>query len=111
MNPTNDSISASTPTTMSGVQLIGHGGLDQLVYRQDIPTPQPKEGEVLLKVLAAGVNNTDINTVLAGTQSKLQATLAVLLMKVMMTLMLPLLLGLALLCSCHVFKVQMYVEK
>jgi NADPH:quinone reductase-like Zn-dependent oxidoreductase len=47
---------------MSGVQLIGHGGLDQLVYRQDIPTPQPKEGEVLLKVLAAGVNNTDINT-------------------------------------------------
>jgi NADPH:quinone reductase-like Zn-dependent oxidoreductase len=64
MNPTNDSISAGThtPTTMSGVQLIGYGGLDQLVYRQDIPTPQPKEGEVLLKVLAAGVNNTDINT-------------------------------------------------
>ena len=51
-----------TPATMFGVQLIGHGGLDQLVYRQDIPTPQPKEGEVLLKVLAAGVNNTDINT-------------------------------------------------
>ena len=47
---------------MSGVQLIGYGGLDQLVYRQDIPTPQPKESEVSLKVLAAGVNNTDINT-------------------------------------------------
>ena len=41
---------------------MGHGGLDQLVYRHDIPTPQPKAGEVLLKVLAAGVNNTDINT-------------------------------------------------
>jgi NADPH:quinone reductase-like Zn-dependent oxidoreductase len=58
MNPTNNQL----PTTMSGVHLIGHGGLDQLVYRHDIPTPQPKDGEVLLKVLAAGVNNTDINT-------------------------------------------------
>ena len=41
---------------------MGHGGLDQLVYSHDIPTPQPKANEVLLKVLAAGVNNTDINT-------------------------------------------------
>ena len=62
MNPTNHPIDATTPATMKGVQLIGHGGLDQLVYREDIPTPQPKKGEVLLKVLAAGVNNTDINT-------------------------------------------------
>ncbi|MFQ3345969.1 MAG: NADPH:quinone reductase-like Zn-dependent oxidoreductase [Porticoccaceae bacterium] len=62
MNSTNDSEHSNTPATMTGVQLIGHGGLDQLVYRQDIPTPHPKEGEVLLKVLAAGVNNTDINT-------------------------------------------------
>jgi NADPH:quinone reductase-like Zn-dependent oxidoreductase len=50
------------PSTMSGVLLVGHGGLDQLVYKKDIATPQPKAGEVLLKVLAAGVNNTDINT-------------------------------------------------
>lgn len=41
---------------------MGYGGLDQLVYRKDIVVPQPKVGEVLLKVLAAGVNNTDINT-------------------------------------------------
>ena len=47
---------------MKGVHLIGHGGLDQLVYKQDITMPSPKKGEVLLKVLAAGVNNTDINT-------------------------------------------------
>lgn len=50
------------PATMKGVHLIGHGGLDQLVYKQDIMMPSPKKGEVLLKVLAAGVNNTDINT-------------------------------------------------
>jgi len=66
MNTANPSVSSPTSSTlsstMSGVHLIGHGGLDQLVYKQDIPTPQPKAGEVLLKVLAAGVNNTDINT-------------------------------------------------
>ena len=56
------SLNSSAPSHMKGVHLIGHGGLDQLVYRTDIPTPQPKAGEVLLKVLAAGVNNTDINT-------------------------------------------------
>ena len=57
-----DSKIPTTPDLMKGVHLIGHGGLDQLVYRTDIPTPKPKEGEVLIKVLAAGVNNTDINT-------------------------------------------------
>ncbi|HIG36237.1 MAG TPA: alcohol dehydrogenase, partial [Oceanospirillaceae bacterium] len=62
MSTANLAENRSIPSTMSGVQLIGHGGLDQLVYKQDIPTPQPKAGEVLLKVLAAGVNNTDINT-------------------------------------------------
>ena len=47
---------------MTGVQLIGHGDFDQLVYRNDIPTPQPSANEVLIRVAAAGVNNTDINT-------------------------------------------------
>lgn len=50
------------PTTMSGVVLTGHGGLDKLEWRTDLPVPQPAPGEVLLQVLAAGVNNTDINT-------------------------------------------------
>jgi|TARA_B110000908_G_scaffold52038_1_gene63515 NADPH:quinone reductase-like Zn-dependent oxidoreductase len=62
MNPKNDALDSTTPATMKGVHLVGHGGLDQLVYCEDIPTPKPKKGEVLLKVLAAGVNNTDINT-------------------------------------------------
>jgi len=47
--------------TMKAVVTIGNGGYDQLVYR-DVPIPQPAAGEVLLQVLAAGVNNTEINT-------------------------------------------------
>ncbi|MAV82225.1 MAG: alcohol dehydrogenase [Pelagibacteraceae bacterium] len=47
---------------MKGVYLTGHGGLDKLVFKEDIPKPIPKEDEVLIKVKAAGVNNTDINT-------------------------------------------------
>lgn len=47
---------------MAAVQLIAHGGLDALRYQEDVPTPAPAAGEVLIKVAAAGVNNTDINT-------------------------------------------------
>ncbi|MFQ5623295.1 MAG: alcohol dehydrogenase family protein [Paracoccaceae bacterium] len=52
----------TVPGQMSGVQLTGHGGPEKLVWRDDIPIPQPGAGEVLVRVLAAGVNNTDINT-------------------------------------------------
>ena len=47
---------------MAAVLLTGHGGFDKLEYRGDVPVPQPKMGEVLIRVLAAGINNTDINT-------------------------------------------------
>lgn len=50
------------PDTMSGVVLTGYGGLDRLEWRTDLPVPRPGSGEVLIRVLAAGVNNTDINT-------------------------------------------------
>jgi alcohol dehydrogenase len=50
------------PATMSGVQLVRHGGPEALVWRDDLPVPQPGPGEVLVQVLAAGVNATDINT-------------------------------------------------
>lgn len=47
--------------TMKAVVTTGNGGLDKLVYC-DVPIPKLESGEVLLKVLAAGVNNTEINT-------------------------------------------------
>ncbi len=50
------------PATMSGVQLVGHGGPEMLVWRADLPVPRPGQGEVLVRVLAAGVNMTDLNT-------------------------------------------------
>ena len=50
------------PESMSGVVLTGHGGLDMLEWRDDLPVPAAGDGEVLIRVLAASVNNTDINT-------------------------------------------------
>jgi NADPH:quinone reductase-like Zn-dependent oxidoreductase len=47
--------------TMKAVVLNGNGGYEQLEYR-DVPIPELAVGELLLQVLAAGVNNTDINT-------------------------------------------------
>jgi NADPH:quinone reductase-like Zn-dependent oxidoreductase len=47
--------------TMKAVVTTGNGDYDKLEYR-DVPVPVPGAGEVLLKVLAAGVNNTEINT-------------------------------------------------
>ena len=47
---------------MKAVLLTGHGGLEKLEYREDVPTSEPAEGEVLIAVNAAGINNTDIWT-------------------------------------------------
>jgi NADPH:quinone reductase-like Zn-dependent oxidoreductase len=47
---------------MKAVLLKGHGGFEQLEYREDVPVPEPGTGDVLIEVGAAGVNNTDINT-------------------------------------------------
>ncbi|WP_422074292.1 alcohol dehydrogenase family protein [Tranquillimonas rosea] len=50
------------PATMKAVVLAGHGGLDKLEWREDVPLPQPDAGEVLIRVGASSVNNTDVNT-------------------------------------------------
>ncbi|KIC12168.1 hypothetical protein RA19_02670 [Leisingera sp. ANG-M1] len=50
------------PDKMAAVHLTGYGGLECLHYRTDVPVPQPGPGEVLVRVTAAGMNNTDINT-------------------------------------------------
>jgi NADPH:quinone reductase-like Zn-dependent oxidoreductase len=55
--------------TMKAVVTVGNGGYDKLVYK-DVPVPTIDEGEVLIKVLAAGVNNTEINTRLGWYSSK-----------------------------------------
>lgn len=50
------------PATMHAVYLTGHGGPECLEYRTDVPVPTPGPGEVLIKIGAAGINNTDVNT-------------------------------------------------
>lgn len=46
---------------MQAVVTLGHGGTEKLRLCE-VPVPVPGPGEVLLQVLAAGVNNTEINT-------------------------------------------------
>jgi NADPH:quinone reductase-like Zn-dependent oxidoreductase len=48
--------------TMRAMVLTGHGGLDRLVYRDDVVTPRPGPNDVLVRVGACGMNNTDVNT-------------------------------------------------
>ena len=50
------------PSTMRAVVLTGHGGFEKLEYHKDWPVPVPGPQEVLVKVHACGMNNTDVNT-------------------------------------------------
>lgn len=59
-------------TTMKAVVTNGNGGYEQLEYR-DVPVPSLGPGEVLVQVLAAGVNNTEINTRLGWYSSTVTA--------------------------------------
>ena len=52
---------AGSRLTMMAVVTTGNGGYDKLVYRE-VPVPVPGPDEILLRVLAAGMNNTEINT-------------------------------------------------
>ncbi len=40
---------------------MGHGGFEKLVHRTDVPVPSPGADEVLIRVRAAALNNTDVN--------------------------------------------------
>jgi NADPH:quinone reductase-like Zn-dependent oxidoreductase len=51
---------ANAPETMLAVVTAGVGGPDKLEFRR-VARPVAGAGEVLLKVLAAGVNNTEVN--------------------------------------------------
>lgn len=48
--------------TMRAMVTMGHGDLDQMVVHTDRPRPDPAEGDVLIRVGACGLNNTDVNT-------------------------------------------------
>jgi NADPH:quinone reductase-like Zn-dependent oxidoreductase len=52
----------TVPVVMRAVLLTGHGGYDKLELRGDVPVPTPGPNDVLIRIGAAGVNNTDINT-------------------------------------------------
>jgi len=56
---TANSQTESIPATMAAMQLVGHGGVDKLVYSRDVSTPRPGPGEVLVQVTATAKNNTD----------------------------------------------------
>ena len=59
-------------TKMMAVLTTGNGGYEKLEYCA-VPRPVPGPGEVLLRVLAAGVNNTEINTRLGWYSSSVTA--------------------------------------
>ena len=48
------------PETMRAMLLTGHGGPDKLALAENHPVPAISPGEVLIKVGACGINNTDI---------------------------------------------------
>ena len=50
------------PSNMRAYVLTGHGDMDKLEYHEDWPTPSIEPHEVLIKVAACGLNNTDVNT-------------------------------------------------
>ncbi|MEM9851223.1 MAG: hypothetical protein AAF761_04415 [Pseudomonadota bacterium] len=41
---------------------MGRGGMEKLVWHEDWPRPDPGPSDVLVKVGAFGLNNTEINT-------------------------------------------------
>lgn len=49
----------SLPTTMKAISINGAGGPEVLALTE-VPTPEAKPGEVLIKVVAAGVNRPDV---------------------------------------------------
>lgn len=47
---------------MTAAVTVGHGGPEKVEVHRDWPVPKPGAGEALIRVTAAGVNNTDLWT-------------------------------------------------
>lgn len=52
-------MNATPPKTMAAMLLTGHGGIEKLEYHEDVATPVPQAGQVLVQVTATAKNNTD----------------------------------------------------
>jgi len=52
-------MATSLPKTMKGVLIEKTGGVEVLQYKNDLPVPTPKEGEVLVKNNFVGINYID----------------------------------------------------
>ena len=63
------------PRTMKAVVLTGHGGLDRLEWREDVPVPQPRAGEVLVASVGALEEVAEQGFVAASVQDALQTAL------------------------------------
>lgn len=50
---------SSLPKTMKAVHIEKTGGTDVLQYKTDVPVPEPKDGEVLVKNEFIGINYID----------------------------------------------------
>ena len=50
---------ASIPKTMKGVIMEKNGGTEVLQYKTDLPVPEPKEGQILVKNDFVGINYID----------------------------------------------------
>jgi len=51
--------SSNIPKTMRGILIEKTGGVEVLQYRTDLPVPEPKEGELLVKNEYIGINYID----------------------------------------------------
>jgi len=50
---------ASIAKTMKGVIMEKNGGTEVLQYKTDLPVPEPKEGQILIKNDYVGINFID----------------------------------------------------
>ncbi|MDE0114188.1 MAG: alcohol dehydrogenase family protein [Albidovulum sp.] len=52
----------NVPKTMKAMVLTDHGSMERYEWRMDWPVPIPGDDEVLIRIRACGLNNTDVNT-------------------------------------------------
>ena len=56
-----DEASTGIPGTMQAMVTMGHGDIQPIGLSTRLATPKPDGDEVLIKVGACGLNNTDLN--------------------------------------------------